>query len=75
MKKTLGTVPEKELAMVLFGQAGDDFWMSVFTNGEGDISYSMSESQFWQLLARVNECASRLAKRRQPYSMMSPDAD
>ena len=66
--KPLGTVPEKALAMVLVGQADESFYMSVFTNGDGDVHYSMTEAQFWQTLARMHECASRLAKRRSPYS-------
>ena len=66
--KPLGTVPEKALAMVLVGQADESFYMSVFTNGGGDVRYSMTEAQFWQTLARMHECASRLAKRRSPYS-------
>lgn len=65
--KAPGTTPEKALAMVLFGQTDDQFWMTVFTNGDGDMRYVMTEAQFWQTLARMNECASRLAKRRIPY--------
>ena len=66
--KSTGTAPEKALAMVLVGQADESFYMSVFTNGDGDVRYSMTEAQFWQTLARMHECASRLAKRRSPYS-------
>lgn len=66
--KSPGTVPEKALAMVLVGQADESFHLSVFTNGDGDVRYVMTEAQFWQTLARMHECASRLAKRRSPYS-------
>lgn len=66
-----GTTPEKPLALAIIGATGESYWLSVFTEGAGDVRYRMTEAQFWQLVSRVNDAAASLAKVKREQSQIS----
>jgi hypothetical protein len=59
-----GTTRERKIALPIIGRCGDEFYLSLFTNGEGDERYSMSPAMFWHFAGIVNEAAAREAQQQ-----------
>ena len=57
-----GTTREREIALPILGRCGDEFYLSIFTNGEGDERYRMSRAMFWRLAEIVAKMAASDAK-------------